>query len=108
MNISNSPHYYSAFEIRVIMSSNYSFSSESNIDTYGYIYENIFHPDNPSLNLLTKSRTGSEHGQFKLTVFLQPFMSYILLITTYSSNATGKFYIVTSGPAKVALRHIRE
>jgi hypothetical protein len=108
MDTSNSPYYYSAFEICVIMSSNYSFSSESNLDAFVYIYKNIFHPDNPSLNLLTKSRTDSENGQFKLTVFLQPWMSYILLITTFSSNATGKFYVVTSGPAKIALRHIRK
>jgi hypothetical protein len=103
-----SNYYYAAFEIRVAVASNYSFSTESNINTYGYIYTNTFHPDNPSLNLLREDGNSSRSGQFKLTVFLQTWTSYILVVTTYSPNATGKFLIVVSGPKTVALRHIRK
>jgi hypothetical protein len=107
-NTSISSYYYVAFEINVVVASNYSFSTESKINTYGYIYNNTFHPDNPSLNLLKEDGNSGGNGQFKLTVFLQPWISYILVVTTSSYNATDRFLIVASGPTTVALRHIRK
>ena len=108
INTSISTYYYVAFEISVVVASNYSFSTESNINTYGYIYNNTFHPDNSSLNLLIVGSNNSGNGQFKLTVFLQPWTSYILVVTTFSVNVTGGLLIVASGPTTVALRHIRK
>src|SRR5690242_19619145 len=108
INTSMSKYCYEMFEISVVVASNYSFSTESNVSTYSYIYNNTFHPDNPSLNLLTVDGNGSGNGQFKLTVFLRPWTSYILVVTTFSPNATGRFSIVVSGPTTVALRHIRK
>jgi hypothetical protein len=105
-SISN--YYYAAFEINVVMSSNYSFSSESDIDTHGYIYNNTFHPDNPSLNLLKEDDNSGGNKQFKLTVFLQPWTSYMLVATTFSPNATSKFSIIVLDPTTIALRHIRK
>jgi hypothetical protein len=107
-NSSISNYYYTAFEISIVKTSNYSFSTESNINTYGYIYNGTFHPHNPSLNLLSVNRNGSRNGQFKLTAFLQPWISYILVVTTTSPNATNRFLIVASGPAVVAIRQIRK
>ena len=108
INTSISNYHYAAFEINVVVASNYSFSTESNINTYGYIYNDTFHPDNPSLNLLKEDDNSGGNGQFKLTVFLQPWTSYILVVKTFSPNVTGKFLIVASGPTKIALRHIRK
>jgi hypothetical protein len=108
INTSTSDYHYAAFEISVVVASNYSFSTESNINTYGYMYNHTFQPDNPSLNLLTEDGNVGENGQFKLTVFLHPWTSYILVVTTSSPNATDRFLIVASGPTTVALRHIRK
>ncbi len=108
INTSISNYHYAAFEINVVVASNYSFSSESNIDTYGYIYNDTFHPDNPSLNLLKEDDNSGGNGQFKLTVFLQSWASYILIVKTFSPNVTSEFLIVASGLTKIALRHIRK
>ncbi len=94
------------FEIRVVVASNYTFFTESNITTYGYIYNNTFNLDDPPLNLLRENGNSNENGQFKITVFLQPWTSYMLVVKTFSPKPTGTFLIIASGPAKVALRQI--
>jgi hypothetical protein len=108
INASISNNYYAAFEIRVVRASNYSILSESNINTYGYVYNNTFHQDNPSVNLLTQGGNSGRNGQFKLTVFLQPWTLYLLVVTTSSRNVPGKFSIVVSGPTTVSLRDFRK
>ena len=106
INSSVSDYYYEAFEVNVVVASNYSFSTGSNISTSGYIYNDSFHPFNPSLNLLSENDNDCKNGQFKLTVFLQPWRRYILIVTTFSVNRTGKFLVVIIGPTTVGFRHI--
>ena len=52
MNISIDSNYsHAAFEIRVVVAANYSFSAESGSHAYGYVYNDTFHANNPLLNL---------------------------------------------------------
>ena len=103
-----SNNYYAVFEIRAVAASNYSFSSKSNTKTYGYIYNNIFYPNDPSVNLLTHENNTNRNGQFKMTVFLQAWTSYLLLVTTFTRNVTGNLSIAVSGPTKVSIRDFRK
>ncbi|CAF3342828.1 unnamed protein product, partial [Rotaria sp. Silwood2] len=41
--------------------------------------------------------------QFKLTTFMQPNVTYILVVTTFTGSVTGAFMIVVSGPSGVSL-----
>jgi hypothetical protein len=53
------------------------------------------------LNLLAQNDDGGNNRQFKLTVFLQPWITYTLIVTTFSTNVTGKVSIIASGPEYV-------
>ncbi|CAF4231471.1 unnamed protein product [Rotaria socialis] len=106
INSSISSYYYETYEIDVVVASNYSFSTKSQIDTYGYIYNNSFHPTNPSLNLLIEDDNGDGNKQFRFKAFLIPWTKYILVVTTFSPNTLGAFQIVVTGPTAVAIRSI--
>ena len=41
--------------------------------------------------------------QFQIQSTLQSFVTYILVVTTYHSNRTGKFSIISQGPKKVQI-----
>ncbi len=69
VNTSTSTYYYAAFEINVVVASNYTFTTESYISTNGYIYNNTFNPDDLSLHVLVVNGNSSANGQFKLIVY---------------------------------------
>jgi hypothetical protein len=94
-------YYYDAITMNVFVSGTYSLTSRSSIDTYGYIYNNSFYPNNPEQNLLSMNDDGGDNKQFKFTIFLQPEITYILVVTTYSTEVTGSFLVVSSGPALI-------
>ncbi|CAF3747059.1 unnamed protein product [Rotaria magnacalcarata] len=50
----NGQFYYNILTVSVTKAGKYKFTSESNIDTYGYIYNSSFNPANPRLNLLAE------------------------------------------------------
>ena len=57
-----------------------------NADTYIYVYENSFDPDNPTLNLIAQDDDGFNGGndvQFDLTTDLETDITYYGVITTY-------------------------
>ncbi len=79
--------------------------SESNINTYGYIYEDDFNPLKPFENLLLKHNGDCNDGQFKLIIDLEINIQYILVVTTDRPNTIGNFSIFISGPNNVTLQH---
>lgn len=100
--------YYEAIKVNVIEDGTYTFSSSSNLDTYGYIYEEEFHPFNPSFNKLDDTDDGGCTNQFKIIKYFERMKTYILVITTYDPLAIGSFSIIACGPNKVTLKHMSE
>ena len=103
-----SKYYYQTIQINVNVTGNYSISSGSDIDTYGYIYKDKFNPYNTSENLLLKDDGSCGREQFKLTIDLQARTKYILVVTTWFPKVTGTFSIFVSDPNNVSLEHIGE
>jgi hypothetical protein len=101
-------YYYEAIQVKVMEAAIYSLRSNSNMDTYGYIYKDSFNPCDPVLNLISQNDDGGEGVQFQLTVFLQANTTYILVVTTYPASMTGNFSILVSGPNDVTLNYISE
>lgn len=95
--------YYQTISIRVYFTGNYSIMSISSMDTYGYLYSSSFNPSNLNLNLVAQDDDSGGAVQFKLTVFLQTNINYVLVATTYSASVTGSFSIAVSGPSSVNL-----
>ncbi len=92
--------------MKVVDSGYYSLSSSSTIDTYGYIYKDAFTPVDRIVNLLSQDDGRCADHQFKLVTVLQANTTYILVVTTHSSNVTGAFLILVSGPKNVSLNRM--
>ena len=101
-------HYYEAIQVNVATTGYYTLSSQSNIDTYGYLYRNSFSPSNPSMNLILENIHGCDNNQFKLASFLESDTNYILVVTTAYTNLTGAFSIIISGPNNATVKRISE
>jgi hypothetical protein len=101
-------YYYEAIQVNVITSGSYSFSSNSNVDAYGCFYKDHFNPFNPSENLLSQDDEGCDNNQFKLVAYLQSNATYVLVVTTYFSNRTGKFSIIALGMNNITFNRISE
>jgi hypothetical protein len=76
--------YFEAIEMTVSISGNYNIVCSSDMDTYGYIYNNSF-------DLYT---TGTRFSCLKL----QSMTKYILVTTTYFTDVLGSFSIIANGP----------
>lgn len=71
--------------------------SNSNMDTFGYIYNNTFNPSTPSENLMATDDDGGNERQFLFRIFIDFTSKYILLITAFSPNTLGTFTVLASG-----------
>jgi len=101
-------YYYEALQMNVITSGPYTFSSNSMIHTYGYLYRDHFNPFNVTENLLFENYDGCGYGLFKLAAYLYSNTTYILIVTTLAPNVAGSVEIVASGPTIVAFNLIGE
>jgi hypothetical protein len=95
-------YYYDAINITVPLLGNYTLTSISEFDSYGYLYVNNFDPLNMSNNLLEENDDANVNNeQFQITYTLQPAMTYILVVSTYMPGVLGPFSIMALGPASV-------
>ncbi|CAF1372677.1 unnamed protein product, partial [Rotaria magnacalcarata] len=100
--------YFEAIEVTPKRTGNYTFTSNSTIDSYGYLYANNFNPLNTTSNLLTHADDNGDEtsDQFSLTYTLQADTSYTLVFTTFDPDLTGPFSIFTMGPSRISLRRL--
>ncbi|CAF0906273.1 unnamed protein product [Adineta steineri] len=98
-----SNYYYQAIRMHVVETGYYALISNSNMNTFGNIYEHDFNPMNPFDNLLPQDYRSCSYQDFKFIVYLHADTNYILVVTTSSPNITGKFSILTSGPNVITL-----
>lgn len=99
-------YYFQAIEVNTETSGNYTFYSNSTIDTMGYFYRASFDPSLPLHNLITGNDDGAGQLQFRIQVAIQAGNTYILVITTNMRNVTGRFLIIAHGPAPVSFKSI--
>ena len=111
-----SNYYFEAIQINVNQTGQYTLFSKSNMDTYGYIYKYNFSPTHPSKNKYSGNDDGCRDGQFNsfaqfqfnFVTHLLSNTTYILVMTTYSSNTTGPFSIIAYGLDKVSFKRYSE
>ena len=95
--------YFETLLMNVVKTGSYVIWSESNINTYGYIYENHFDPLKPSANLLAEHNGTCSNEQFKFIIDLDNDTQYVLVVTTYYPYKMGSFSVIISGPNNVSL-----
>jgi hypothetical protein len=103
-----SNYYYEAIQVNVAKTSCYSFDSNSNINTVGYIYKHNFNQFDPFENLMLRIDANLTSTQLKVDVNFEASTTYILIVTTSSPNMAGAFSIVVSGPSNISLNRISE
>jgi hypothetical protein len=104
---SSGQFYYEVINITVPASGPYIFQCKTNIDTFAYIYNQTFNPLNPAANLLKAfDDENSQRWEFSFALYFPFADSILLVVTTYSPNKTGPFFIVGSGYNKVIFNRI--
>ena len=103
LNGVNTTYYYQAIQVNASITGNYTFTSSSLIDTYGYLYINSFDPLNYRNNLLAADDDTGGSNQFQITFLLQARSIYVLVFTTYNQRQTAPFTLTVRGPAQVTL-----
>ncbi|CAF1193465.1 unnamed protein product [Adineta steineri] len=99
-------YYYEAVKINVIESGYYIFTSNSTMNTYGFMYENDFNVFRHRKNLLLEDNTNGCNGQFKISIQLHTNTTYVFLVTTYHPNVTGNYSLLVFGPNNITLNPI--
>ena len=96
-------HYYETIQVMVSELGDYSFTSVSKIDLYGYLYLHDFDPSKTCKNLLTQNDDATpDTKQFQIVYEFEAGMTYIIMVTTLFPSVTGAFSIVSSGPGNVS------
>ncbi|CAF3306524.1 unnamed protein product [Rotaria sp. Silwood2] len=100
---SNSSYYYhyDTFDVTAPVAGFYTIISNSTIDTYGYLYNGSFFSTYPFWYLAAYDDDGAGNRQFRINVYLEPYMRYVLVATTFSEKTTGHYTVIVSGPARV-------
>ena len=97
----NGRYFYAAVQVNFPSSGNYNFRSSSTLDTYGCLYSNPFVPTTPTTNLIVSDDDSAGNNQFEFTVTAQPGATATLVVTTYSTSATGSITVTVTGPNAV-------
>ncbi|UJR20171.1 hypothetical protein I4U23_023303 [Adineta vaga] len=106
LNGSTSYNYYEAYRVTVPINGSYIFTSESMIDTYGYLYLDSFLPNFITHNLIASDDDSGDNSEFQFTIYLHSNVTYILVATTYNEHTTGEFSVIISGLTKVNIAPI--
>ena len=101
-------HYYEALEINVNTSGFYMFSTESSLNTIGYLYEHEFNPYDSIDNSLTQSDDFCYDGQLEIIAYLNFNISYILIVTTPYTDVDeqGPFSLFVEGPDEIKIKQM--
>ena len=75
---------------------------------YGFLYREIFDPFDPFRNQIVGEFDNCGKGQFRLYIFLQAKITYILVIATLSTNMAGPFSIMAIGAANINFTRLGE
>lgn len=101
-------NYYKVIELNVIETGLYTITTNSTVDTYGFIYENNFDVFNPWTNFISENDNSGCDYQFEITTHLQINTTYVLVVITHDENVKGTFSVLVTGPNNVSFSVISE
>jgi len=98
-------YYCELIEIRTREEGEYTITSHSTKDLYGYIHKNNFTLFDLNINKIESDDNSHYNYQFKITLHCPPDSSFILIVTTTQEFEQGDFSITVHGPSTVSIRH---
>ena len=101
----SSSYYYQAIQTTTYTGGTYTLRSTSRtgLDTYGCLYSSSFDPTYPNRNLLTCDDDSGGSLQFLISYYLLSGSTYVLVVTTSRSYATGSYSITALGPGSISM-----
>lgn len=102
-NNTNSTYFYDTFKIVVPTTGFYGIGTNSNFDTYGYLYSVTFVPDAPLEFLAASDDDSGGNGQFQIKAYLERYFTYTLVATTFDEQKVGSYVVIVSGPRQAEL-----
>jgi hypothetical protein len=101
-------YYYEALKVAVNTSGYYMISSNSTLDTFGYLYTYPFDPYSFVDSSLDRSDNFYEDKQFTIIAHLQSNITYVLVITTSYKhmNIQGPFSVIVKGLDRINLKRM--
>jgi hypothetical protein len=101
-NCESRDYFYELVGLTVAMDAHFLITSDSGIDTVGYIYLGSFDPENPDTNMISFDHNSGERRKFAIVALLECVKNYTFLITTFSRYQTGPFSITVTGASEIA------
>ena len=83
----------------------YTITSDSTKDLVGYIHKNNFTLFDLNINKIGSDYNSHDNNQFKITLYRQANISFLLIVTTTQEFEQGDFSITVHGPSTVSIRH---
>lgn len=93
-------HFYETFQVTVPVNGSYMFTSDSAIDTYGCLHNGSFSPEAPAENRLSCDDNSAGIGSFRIIAYLEYYVTYVILATTFRENTVGEYMLSVCGPQK--------
>ena len=86
----------------------YIFSTESSLNTIGYLYEHPFNPYDSIDNSVVRSDDSCDDNQLRIIAYLKFNITYTLIITTHYAyaNQKGPFSLFVEGPYVVKIKQM--
>jgi len=83
----------------------YTITSDSTKDLVGYIHKNNFTLFDLNINKIGSDYNSHDNNQFKITLYRQANISFLLIVTTAQELEQGEFSITILGPSIVSMRY---
>jgi len=98
-------YYCEIIEIHTKEEGDYTIISHSTKNLVGYIYENNFTLLNLNTNAIESDDDSHYNSQFRITLYRQANISFILIVTTAQELEQGDFSITVYGPSYVSMQY---
>jgi hypothetical protein len=99
-------YYYQSIKLTINTNGNYTFTSNSTIVLYGFLYADAFDPSSPSSNLVDFGIDTIDNSNFQFSDILDPSSTYYLIVTTEDENAISSFTITVIGPNTILFQAV--
>ena len=98
-------YYCQILEIHTEEEGLYTITSHSTKDLVGYIHKNNFTLFDLNINKIGSDYNSHDNNQFKITLYRQANISFLLIVTTAQELEQGEFSITILGPSIVSMRY---
>jgi hypothetical protein len=96
-------HFYELVDMTVAIDGYFQITSDSVMDTVGYLYSGSVDPSDLEMNMISFDEDGGRNHQFMIVIYLEAMKKYTLLFTTKYAYGFGAYSIIVTGLSAVTI-----